>query len=48
MGHLSVFDMLTAVSALEVALAKFGHRFESGAGVATVQTYIKRGFAGGA
>ena len=43
MGYLSPFDMLTAVSALELALAKLGHRFESGTGVAAVQTRIKQG-----
>jgi serine---pyruvate transaminase len=43
MGYLSPFDMLTAVSALELALAKLGHEFESGAGVAAVQTYINQG-----
>jgi serine---pyruvate transaminase len=43
MGFLSVFDMLTAVSALELALAKAGHGFESGAGVAAVQARINQG-----
>ena len=44
MGYLSPFDMLTAVSALELALSKMGHLFESGAGVAAVQTRIQQGF----
>jgi serine---pyruvate transaminase len=43
MGYLSPFDMLTAVGALELALARLGHHFESGAGVAAVQTRIKQG-----
>jgi aspartate aminotransferase-like enzyme len=43
MGYLSPFDMLTAVSALELALAQLGHHFESGTGVAAVQTRIKQG-----
>jgi len=42
MGHLSPFDMLTAVSALEIALAKAGHDLESGAGVAAVQRRINQ------
>jgi serine---pyruvate transaminase len=43
MGYLSPFDMLTAVSALELALARLGHHFESGAGVAAVQKRINQG-----
>jgi serine---pyruvate transaminase len=43
MGHLSPFDMLTAVGALELALAKHGHHFEAGAGVASVQARISQG-----
>jgi aspartate aminotransferase-like enzyme len=43
MGYLSPFDMLTAVSALELALARLGHDFESGAGVTAVQTRIGQG-----
>ncbi|MBV8361225.1 MAG: alanine--glyoxylate aminotransferase family protein [Deltaproteobacteria bacterium] len=43
MGYLSPFDMLTAVSALELALSKVGHLFESGAGVAAVQARINQG-----
>lgn len=42
MGHLSPFDMLTAVSALEIALARVGHEFEMGAGVAAVQKRISQ------
>jgi serine---pyruvate transaminase len=44
MGYLSPFDMLTAVSALELALSKMGHFFESGAGVAAVQARIQQDF----
>ena len=40
MGYLASFDMLAAVSALELALANFGHRFTAGAGVTAVQTRI--------
>jgi aspartate aminotransferase-like enzyme len=40
MGYLTPFDMLTAVSAFEIALAKLGHGFEPGVGVAAVQARI--------
>jgi serine---pyruvate transaminase len=43
MGYLSPFDMLTAVGALELALARLGHDFEPGAGVAAVQRHIGQG-----
>jgi aspartate aminotransferase-like enzyme len=43
MGYLSPFDMLIAASALEMALAHHGHRFESGAGVAAVARRIAAG-----
>ncbi len=43
MGYLTPFDMLTAVGGLELALAKFGHHFESGVGVAAVQARIAKG-----
>jgi aspartate aminotransferase-like enzyme len=43
MGWLSPFDMLTAVSAFELALAECGHRFDQGAGVAAVHRRIARG-----
>lgn len=42
MGYLGPFDMLAAVSALEIALARMGHRFTTGAGVAAVQERIAR------
>jgi len=40
MGYLSPFDMLIAVSALEMALARLGHPFERGAGAAAVARLI--------
>jgi len=43
MGYLAPFDMLIAVGALEVALSKAGHGFESGTGVAAVQARINQG-----
>src|SRR5579864_9022312 len=42
MGYLSAPDMLIAVSALEIGLARLGHRVPSGAGVAAVQERIAR------
>jgi aspartate aminotransferase-like enzyme len=42
MGYLGAFDMLTVVSALEISLARLGHRFATGAGVAAVQERIAR------
>jgi aspartate aminotransferase-like enzyme len=42
MGYLGPLDMLAAVSALEIGLARLGHRFAIGAGVAAVQECIAR------
>ena len=42
MGYLGPLDMLAAVSALEIGLARQGHRFASGAGVAAVQERLAR------
>jgi aspartate aminotransferase-like enzyme len=43
MGYLAPFDMLTAISALEMGLREIGYRFESGAGVAAVQARLMQG-----
>jgi aspartate aminotransferase-like enzyme len=43
MGYLGPFDMLVAVSALELGLTRLAYRFEPGAGVAVVQRIISRG-----
>ena len=43
MGYLGPFDMLVAVSALELGLERLAYRFEPGAGVAAVQCIISRG-----
>jgi len=43
MGYLAPFDMLIAVSALEIALRQAGHGFAPGAGVAAVQSTIAQG-----
>jgi len=42
MGYLGAFDMLAAVSAMEIGLSRLGHRFPPGAGVAAVQERIAR------
>jgi aspartate aminotransferase-like enzyme len=42
MGYLGPLDMLAAVSALEIGLARLGHRFQIGVGVAAVQERIAR------
>ncbi|HUY28745.1 MAG TPA: alanine--glyoxylate aminotransferase family protein [Candidatus Binataceae bacterium] len=44
MGHLTPFDMLIAVSALEAGLKNLGYEFRTGAGVAAVQSRIARSF----
>jgi aspartate aminotransferase-like enzyme len=43
MGYLGPFDMLIAVSALEIGLARLSYNFKSGAGVAAVQSIIGQG-----
>jgi aspartate aminotransferase-like enzyme len=43
MGYVSPFDVMVAVSALEMALHQLGYRFNLGAGVAAVQERIARG-----
>jgi aspartate aminotransferase-like enzyme len=42
MGHLTLFDVLVAVSALEAALKNFGYEFKPGVGVAAAQSRIER------
>jgi aspartate aminotransferase-like enzyme len=36
MGHISQWDLLTAVGALETTLARLGHKFTPGAGAAAL------------
>jgi aspartate aminotransferase-like enzyme len=43
MGYLAAFDMLIAVSALEMGLEHLGYRFKSGTGVAAAQARIAQG-----
>lgn len=40
MGYTDAFDILAAVAALEMALAKLGRRVEFGAGVAAAQKVL--------
>jgi len=40
MGYTNEFDILTAMSALELALKKLGHQFEAGAGVKAAQEVL--------
>jgi aspartate aminotransferase-like enzyme len=40
LGYIDTFDMLTAVSAIEMALTKFGHKIEAGKGVAAAQAIL--------
>jgi serine---pyruvate transaminase len=42
MGHLSPFDTLIAVSALELGLKQIGANIQLGAGVAAVQARLAR------
>lgn len=43
MGYLAPFDMLTAISALEIGLKRLGYRFDLGSGVAAVQRRLVQG-----
>jgi aspartate aminotransferase-like enzyme len=42
MGHLTLFDVLVAISALEAGLKHLGYEFKPGVGVAAVQSRIER------
>ena len=42
-GYFGEFDIVTAVAALEMALAKFGARIDLGAGVAAAQRVLVEG-----
>ncbi|MFZ9862718.1 MAG: pyridoxal-phosphate-dependent aminotransferase family protein [Gemmataceae bacterium] len=43
MGYMDMFDVLTALSALEMALVEMGHKLEPGAGVAAAQKVLTAG-----
>lgn len=44
LGYYDAFDIVTAMSALEIALSKFGHPVEMGRGVAAAQSVLVRRF----
>jgi aspartate aminotransferase-like enzyme len=45
MGHIDAFDVLAALSGLEMVLLEMGHALEPGAGVATAQRVLAAGIA---
>ena len=45
MGHIDAFDVLAALSALELVLLEMGHSVEPGAGVAAAQRVLAEGVA---
>jgi aspartate aminotransferase-like enzyme len=40
MGYIDQFDILAAISGIELVLQEMGHRFELGAGVAAAQRVL--------
>ncbi len=44
LGYIDTFDIIIAVSAVEMALKKFGHKVELGRGVAAAQKVLVEGF----
>ncbi|HHL40501.1 MAG TPA: alanine--glyoxylate aminotransferase family protein [Deltaproteobacteria bacterium] len=44
LGYIDTFDMIIAVSTIEMALSKFGHPVELGKGVAAAQSILLEGF----
>ena len=45
MGHIDAFDVLAALSALELVLLEMGHGLEPGAGVAAAQRVLAESVA---
>lgn len=43
-GYMDTFDVVTAISAVEMALAKHGHKVEFGKGVAAAQEILQEGY----
>jgi aspartate aminotransferase-like enzyme len=43
MGYMDMFDVLTAVSAIEMVLVEMGHKLEPGAGIAAAQKSLTSG-----
>ena len=44
LGYIDTFDIIIAISALEMALKKLGHDIELGRGVAAAQEILNEGF----
>ncbi len=44
LGYVDTFDIITAISAIEIALAKFGHKLEHGKGVGAAQLVLSEGY----
>ena len=43
MGYMDMFDVLAAVSAIEMVLVEMGHKLEPGAGIAAAQKSLTSG-----
>lgn len=46
LGYYDVFDIVTAISAIEIALSRFGHRVDFGAGVGAAEAVLSQRFPG--
>ena len=44
MGFIDTFDIITAVSSIEMGLRKFGYKVELGKGVAAAQEILLEGY----
>ena len=44
LGYIDTFDIIVSVSAIEMALAKFGHKVELGKGVGAAQAILMEGY----
>lgn len=44
LGYIDTFDIIISISAIEIALAKFGHKVEFGKGVAAAQQILMEGY----
>mgnify|MGYP001565624464 FL=1 len=44
LGYIDTFDIIIAISALEIALSKLGHKVEFGKGVAAAQKILAEGY----
>ena len=44
LGYVDTFDLIIAVSAVEMALKKFGHKVELGRGVGAAEEILREGY----